>query len=286
MVDEEAVTLPAAPDEASVRTIDFDLPCRRCGYNLRGLTIPGQCPECQAQLALATIGNDLRFCDPTWVMRLARGMNWLCVAVVIGGGFLLLSALGVIVRRSPPLESRFVASVVVAALALIGVGMITAPDPVGDETPQARRARWVLRAWVVGSMILQISVDMPGVMPIAWRYGLLVMQFILGVAGVFVFFHHARQLALRIPDRKLADESQAVMWGVAVSYVILMVMAAAAMAPRSLPSPMDFVFGLSCTVLTGCVVFSIWSIALLLRYRAGLYAAARESRQTWIPTTK
>ena len=283
MVDEEAVTLPAASDEAMVRAIDFDLPCRRCGYNLRGLTIPGQCPECQAQLALATSGNELRFCDPTWVMRLARGMNWLCVAVVIGGGFLLLSALGVIVRRSPPLEWRFVVSVVVAALALIGVGMITSPDPAGDETRRAQRARWLLRAWIVGSMTLQISGDMPGVMPMAWRYSLLAMQFILGVAGVFVFFHHARQLALRMPDRKLADESQAVMWGVVVSYVLLMIMAAAVMAPRSL---LDFVFGLSCTVVTSCVVFSIWSIALLLRYRAGLYAAARESRQTWIATAK
>ena len=31
-------------------TLVEDVPCRACGYNLRGLTLPGRCPECGENL--------------------------------------------------------------------------------------------------------------------------------------------------------------------------------------------------------------------------------------------
>ncbi|HEX4053888.1 MAG TPA: hypothetical protein VHX86_06455 [Tepidisphaeraceae bacterium] len=34
-------------------TIDRDVLCRACGYNLRGLSRTGRCPECAADVAIS-----------------------------------------------------------------------------------------------------------------------------------------------------------------------------------------------------------------------------------------
>jgi len=39
-------TANAAIDEEKNDAIDFDLPCVHCGYNLRGLTVAHNRPEC------------------------------------------------------------------------------------------------------------------------------------------------------------------------------------------------------------------------------------------------
>jgi hypothetical protein len=266
----------------SRQAIASDLPCRRCGYNLRGLATPGRCPECNAELVFATSGNQFRFCDPEWVMKLARGMSWLVAAVAVAM-LLLVSVVvaSVFFRQAVGGEVRFVASVVVATIALIGISMITSKDPGGDEFRAAKRARLALRAWVVGSVPLYIAAGNISAIPLGTRYVLFAIQFLVGVVGVFVFFHFARQLALRIPDQKLADESLIVMWGVLTSYLLLTGLTMLAIAPGSVPNPMAWVFGMSCSVLVGCAVFSLWSAALLWRFCIGLRSAARESQRTW-----
>lgn len=47
------VSYQNAEDEGSER-IDFDLPCLRCGYNLRTLRVSGVCPECGEPVSLTT----------------------------------------------------------------------------------------------------------------------------------------------------------------------------------------------------------------------------------------
>src|SRR5688500_20183649 len=52
--------------------IGNDLPCRKCGYNLRGLTPAMRCPECGTAVGYSLQGDLLRFCDPGWVDTLSR----------------------------------------------------------------------------------------------------------------------------------------------------------------------------------------------------------------------
>ena len=61
--------------------VDRDLPCVRCGYNLRTLTAEGRCPECGAAVALTlTLGGVIEQSRPGYLRRLSWGCGLLCVA--------------------------------------------------------------------------------------------------------------------------------------------------------------------------------------------------------------
>jgi hypothetical protein len=76
----------------ATRKIGRDLPCVRCGYNLRGLSSADHCPECNAPanasvlrdgfLRFATFAPPLGEADGRWVRSIVGGMC--CFAAVIG----------------------------------------------------------------------------------------------------------------------------------------------------------------------------------------------------------
>jgi hypothetical protein len=53
-----------------------------------------------------------------------------------------------------------------------------------------------------------------------------------------------------------------------------------------LPPVVTMVFGLSCTVVFACVLFTIWSLALVATYTGALVQAADEAEMTWASSTK
>ena len=53
--------------------IEVDTECIHCGYNLRGLTRDGRCPECSAPTDDPLRGNLLRHADPDRLDRVSFG---------------------------------------------------------------------------------------------------------------------------------------------------------------------------------------------------------------------
>ena len=69
--------------DASANTLDQDLNCLNCGYNLRGLPERGQCPECGDRICLsieAANGNAIG--DPQWARRTATGARLYAIVLV------------------------------------------------------------------------------------------------------------------------------------------------------------------------------------------------------------
>lgn len=79
----------------AVESIIKDAACRRCGYNLRGTSVEGRCPECGTAAGVSVQGDYLRYADPRWVESLARGVKFMLWGIVIG---LLLSVTASVIR--------------------------------------------------------------------------------------------------------------------------------------------------------------------------------------------
>src|SRR5688572_4870184 len=88
----DTAAVGSAPPVDQNGLVTADVPCRGCSYNLRGLSLGGRCPECGFPVGQSIHGNLLRYCEPAWVDRLARGVNlilwgilvWI-VATIAGG---------------------------------------------------------------------------------------------------------------------------------------------------------------------------------------------------------
>ena len=64
--------------------IEVDTECIHCGYNLRGLTNEGRCPECGSPVDDSLRGNLLRHADPDWLDRLRFGASLKRSALSLG----------------------------------------------------------------------------------------------------------------------------------------------------------------------------------------------------------
>jgi hypothetical protein len=80
---------------AAAPTLEREVPCLRCGYNLRGLDPQGQCPECGHLVHVSVLAWEeqqrrlpsILESDPRWIRTVAEG---LLVAVIV---FVLMAAL-------------------------------------------------------------------------------------------------------------------------------------------------------------------------------------------------
>ena len=329
------ISAAALPLDGAGR-IDTDVPCRKCGYNLRGLLPESVCPECATAVGRSLHGDLLRFCDPTWVETLASGMNWIVGGIVVavllgcvGGG--LLGIMGTTrpgVGAIPLAASKIIGALVV----LVGYWKVTMPDPgrVGNEA--SLTARKLVRATQVIGLIAAPA-------PILLRSSIGALSAVLdlgilavGAVGVLAIFVYARQLALRIPDDSLARQTRIVMWGagiVAAVFVIPMVVGLGLLSsmavsratvlttmPTSGPvgnvsvanvsvgpggiqtvTTTSYAVGtsmssrlrtitsvlalMSCGAGVGFMVFGIWSLRLIDKYRKALRESALIARRTW-----
>jgi hypothetical protein len=67
--------------------------CIFCGYDLFGLEVSGNCPECGAAVEASIHGNLLEFSNPQWLERVKLGtvlLFWGITGCIGGVGFFIL----------------------------------------------------------------------------------------------------------------------------------------------------------------------------------------------------
>lgn len=219
-------SIPASvvPLDAAGR-INVDLPCKRCGYNLRTMMPDGRCPECATAVGQALHGDYLKFADPAWVQKLASGINWIIAGTIIAavaGGLI-----GVWFARSgtqPSLISLFVTPL--GFIALFGYWRVTSPDPSGFGEKGNVSARILTRYGVVFTHIANplIMLAVASLPQAALLFSPL--SSVLGIVVTIATYLYARQLALRIPDTALAKGFRITMWGMVALTTVSAVFAA------------------------------------------------------------
>lgn len=267
----------STPLVARPAVVDQDVFCQKCAYNLRGLRLGGVCPECGLELRLAIGGGTLGDCNPDWLGKLRRGVGLILASVLLSillGIFdrLILAA----AETSIPYGSL---ELIATAIQVFGVYLLTTPEPNRAHQENSVTLRNIVRfsaiAVLTGSLFELAPSSLPG--------PLRTMGALLSVFALVVYFGqliYLRRFARRIPDHSLESSTNIVLWGVIItgSLVILGVVVFAFVALDA--SGGGAVAGgiFVCGAVIGYLIFGIWYLFLLNRYRAVFAEAERKSR--------
>ncbi len=288
-----------------------DIPCRACGYNIRGLEPTALCPECSTPVERSILGDLLRFCDPRWLDRLASGVRLVIIGtlggVVVAVGLtvvLVALAAGGTVALTTTVSIGASVSAAVTLITVIGVWLATTPDPGDDGTAAGsvgprRLARWCVLADVAAAPLQMATsasgtigaagpgMAMPGLTGLAVVGTGLGLVALIGKAAALAYFG---ALAGRIPRVRLARQSRTVAWGYAVCRGLGLVigLVLAPMIGRMGPTPGAASGGIlivggiaSCAVAVGSLIFGVWALVLLFVHAGAFRRVAAESRSAW-----
>lgn len=132
-------------------TIDVDIPCSQCEYNLRGLEAGGRCPECGGAIGRSLIRaidrtgelDPLRRADLKWLRCTVRGLYLLVLGSAIWTACVFLPELDVRPRWVRPVALGVCCTTWV--FTWLGMMRISAIEPKLQRIQGERAWRWVLR---------------------------------------------------------------------------------------------------------------------------------------------
>ena len=186
--------------------IDFDLPCARCDYNLRGLRAGGRCPECADPIdrALAHAGFD--FAPLAWIIRIHRALWLLCLAGVFTFGS---EVLGALLPQTVTISGRLMVGAgqfAAAALASWSVYLLTCPGPTRRHETDRLLNRTALRFIAAAAILIYLyrAADSGGLL-----LGIRNPSFVMVVLSGAMFYAFQTLLFLRLAvvlARARADE--------------------------------------------------------------------------------
>jgi len=284
---------PASPASA---TLNSDTPCRKCGYNLRGLSFAGRCPECGAAIAISVGGDLLRYSDPDWLAKLAKGANLIVIGYIVVFALSLgIGVLGAVLRTPAVVAVGTLIMFAASLLTVAGAWLVTEPDPSGIGEDRYGTSRQIIRITLIvglaGSvleMITQFSALHPAVSLI-----LRSVQAVSGIANVIGFLaqlQYFSKLTQRIPDASLTARANflkialPVTYGILIALGVLMgIIVAITRGPRA-PGPMPVVAIFGCgmgIVGIAVVVFLIMYLLLVARLARSFKEQSHASRQMW-----
>ena len=207
--------------------VEGDLPCSGCGYNLRTLFRDGDCPECARPIARTIEGDLLCRCQRWWLRRMRVGLLIAMVGLILGMAFATLFLAGNLERRLSwawslravrwlyTKESRGALSVFCAGTLVLGFGLFTCRDPdkagrTKDDTKRFRgRVCLAIAGVAAGTMFVAGALRGPFPGFFGWTW---LVVTVAAAAGAWNTCEYARELALRVPDRRLARSAARLRW--------------------------------------------------------------------------
>lgn len=217
---------PSEPGPATEAMVGFDQACTRCGYNLRGLSTAGVCPECGAPVADSLRGFLLRYASPEYRRMLMRSLG------LITNGILLLIALAFTGPVLGAIGIPWVGNVymltqllvlVPNAMILAGYWWYTTPDPglsAGKDSSKSRRVVRAATGFQIAALAIFTVADLaqgvvtgPAGTIIGILYGVaLTVSLLTWVVHFIATMLYTRWIASRLPSRKWMGRAKLYCW--------------------------------------------------------------------------
>jgi len=270
---------PSAPAVAP-RAIARDLPCRGCGYNLRGLFKSGRCPECGMPVIESTRPAGWSVLDERQLRRIRLGAIICIVETILA----FISGLCVIAGVPDRVGYAIIASPPFILTA--GVWLLTKPfaDEENDDLPPGRLSRIaMIVALVAWEILLTFSIfDIEDRAPI--EIGFWVFATATVVAHLSLLQHLLR-LSRRVSKQALTHWLFFLRIGFACTYAALLFALMARSLDGSSTIGLIALSALSATLLFGIIMLIVlgW-IAGQITDEVQLRALRRRraSGQTWV----
>ncbi|HYF14756.1 MAG TPA: hypothetical protein VD971_06755 [Phycisphaerales bacterium] len=203
--------------------IAHDQPCYKCGYNLRGLTVSGQCPECGSAAADSLKGTLLQCASPEYLAKIHSGLSLILNAILISICFFFFGtifqlALGKSAGSQAVLNAVMLA---ISAMSFFGYFRATEPDPMftGSEKPDS--ARSVVRITAVTAVAVAV-VQLPlSLIELVTGQNLVldVLSGLLALVAIaawlvqfFAMMNYTRWLGKRVPDAFIVKNAGRYRW--------------------------------------------------------------------------
>jgi hypothetical protein len=194
-----AIPNPPPPPPSPPHSLDQNLPCLRCGYNLRTLSTDARCPECSAPVASSLNPTLLRYEDPSWTGILALAMGLLLFSASLEF-FVICSLLNPnsdtfqsIAEFAQPLHAF------ASPLTWVAVFLLGKPNPRALSPLSRNRLRRTLRVMaLIGFIIALYAVSLSQLFPDSIN-DLPIQQFVELLATIVLYLyllHLARRTGL------------------------------------------------------------------------------------------
>ncbi|UCG17298.1 MAG: hypothetical protein JSV19_04550 [Phycisphaerales bacterium] len=288
-------------------TIDYDIPCVACRYNLRGLHPDGLCPECAVPIAHSVSGAALYGRSRNSLLTMRAGVTYLRWGVVGALVSVLLSVfivpfllfvfnyalLGLVVSS----VLWFFGPILAHGLVLLGVYRITVKeeDATSSEGHPACPRAAIRILGVVGfvGIIVSAACVWSGA-PRVFAFAGWLMEF-AGVGMIFLLLRYLAGLAQCARDSSLVRSTTVVGYGMTVALQAVLVFTflgratgfpshAVALALFALISAgvnrytLIGGFG-NCVAGVLCIALAVWALSILKRYREVFDSAAERAEE-------
>jgi ribosomal protein L37E len=255
--------------------IQVDLPCRRCGYNLRSLARDARCPECGFPVIRCLRRDDLGYGDPRYVRRIALGAYLIFGASIAAvATMFLFGALGV--------GGRLAAY----ALAAVAAWLVTTPDPSGIGEAEygltRRAARMLVPLGLLGAplSIVYRTTANPAVIAIANL--LIVCAWSVAFVGLLMLARYLQCVAIRAGSTDAVRELTRSFRGIALSVPPLAVVYFLKVRYNTLPSHAAMAVAVvASAAIMGLMFTMVSTIAGTWTLARELKAEATIARQLW-----
>ena len=284
--------------------IEMDLPCIRCGYNLRSQMPGNSCPECGTPVDHSMRPDLLAQADPKWLGAVLSGVNATLLSATIAiAAFFTLCCTGVFassnLASSSGAEMALVTMVALGILTIHGLFgyaafRLTTPEPGRDEPVQTcALARPTLLAAIGCSLFSFTLYFVPDYEVNAIGPYFLLLAIAILTVGLGLLHRYLHTLALRLPDTNLAKRTSVVFWGltcslgtgVLLSFTLIMLdlVSRSGTSGSAVGRLMDIGSLMSCMfcpITLGILIFGIIWLTLIGQFRGALVVTRQMAMST------